>query len=169
MVERVTHSYRNRVSRTQNRNLCDQSTAKPCVTTFLYVSAHCIARVLLATIRDQGLCPCPRCLVPKIKLNQVGRVTDRAYWINKPHMYPTNSVKKAREFIYDQGLPISGIAVQRLLKDTSSVPTSVSAFYILSTVEIIPVSVCILECFYGTTWGRFRLVTHVGCRFYAQG
>jgi hypothetical protein len=30
--DRVTHSYSTRVSRTQNRNLCDQSTAKLCVT-----------------------------------------------------------------------------------------------------------------------------------------
>jgi hypothetical protein len=99
------------------------------------VITHCIARVLLATIRDQGLCPCPRCLVPKTKLDQVGRITDRVYRIDKPRSYPTNLVEKARECIYNQGMPIGGIAVQRLLKDTSTVPTSVSVFDTISSID----------------------------------
>src|SRR5487761_1612982 len=40
------------------------------------IAAHLFIRVLLATIRDQGLCPCPRCLVPKSRLDQLRRVVD---------------------------------------------------------------------------------------------
>ncbi len=47
---------------------------------FVFTSAHIIAyyfgRVMLATIYDQGLCPCPCCLVLKQKLNQLGSSED---------------------------------------------------------------------------------------------
>jgi hypothetical protein len=94
----------------------------PFAVTFL---VHFIVRVLLATIRDQGLCPCPRCLVPKSKLDQVGRITDTKNRINKARIYPADAVNKAWKMIYDQGIPITGAAIQRLLKNTSTVPTLV--------------------------------------------
>jgi len=83
-------------------------------------------RVLLATIRDQGLCPCPRCLVPDAKLDQLGLVADMKIRINKYRVYPTESVNKARNAIYNLGVPVNGTTVQQLLKSTSTVPTSVS-------------------------------------------
>jgi len=46
--------------------------------------------------------------------------------INKYRIYPTDSVNKARNAIYNLGVPVNGTAVQRLLKATSTVPTSVS-------------------------------------------
>ena len=85
-------------------------------------------RVLLATIRDQGSYPCPRCLVPKNKLDQVGLVFDLRSRIDNVRKYLGDLVAEARKAIYKLGIPINGIAVQRLLKDTSSVPTLVSLF-----------------------------------------
>ena len=82
-------------------------------------------RVLLATIRDQGHCPCPRCLVPDTKLDQLGLVADMKNRVKKYREYQADSVNKARSAIYEFGDPINGRTVQRLLKDTSSVPTSV--------------------------------------------
>ena len=85
-----------------------------------------IFRVLLATIRDQGLCLCPCCLVPDTKLDQLGLIADMKTRIKKYHIYPTNSVKKAWNAIYNFGDSVNGTTVQRLLKATSNVPTSVS-------------------------------------------
>ena len=85
-----------------------------------------VFRVLLATIQDQGLCPCPCCLVPDTKLDQLGLVADMKTWIQKYCVYPTDAVKKARDTIYNFVDPVNSTTVQQLLKGTSTVPTSVS-------------------------------------------
>jgi len=91
---------------------------------FLIHSNFC--RTLLATIRDQGLCPCPRCLVLKSNTDRVGLVADTKTRIEKARKYLADAVNEARKAIYILGLPIGGAAVERLLKPTSSVPTKVS-------------------------------------------
>ncbi|KAJ3991165.1 hypothetical protein F5050DRAFT_1802211 [Lentinula boryana] len=73
--------------------------------------------LLLAGIRDLGACPCPRCLCPKSKLDQM--VTARQFLMDK--------VTLARRWIYHQGYKIKGSAVENILKETSSVPT-INAF-----------------------------------------
>jgi hypothetical protein len=96
----------------------------------MFVSLSCslipIIRVLLATIRDKGLCPCPRCLVPESKLDQLGLIADTKGRITKVRKYPADSVREVRKVIYEDGKPIRGAAVQRCLKATSTVPTIVS-------------------------------------------
>jgi len=89
------------------------------------VAAHCFIRVLLATIQEQGLCPCPRCLVLKSKLDQLGHVIDKKNRIDNARKYNADLVNEARKAIFEQGMPIGGVVVERLLKDTSSVPTAV--------------------------------------------
>jgi hypothetical protein len=83
-------------------------------------------RVLLATIRDQGLCPCLCCLVPDTQLDQLGLIADMKNRIKKYYVYQANSVNKARDAIYNFRDPVNGSRVQRLLRATSAVPTSVS-------------------------------------------
>lgn len=83
-----------------------------------------VSRVLLATIRDKGLCPCPRCLTPKAKLNLMGRHYDSV--LRKTlRTYMGNLVSMARSFIYNKALPITGVAVEEVLKPRSLVPTLV--------------------------------------------
>ena len=47
---------------------------------------------------------------------------------DRARKFLSNNVNEARNAIYNHGMPIDGIAVQRLLKDTSSVPTSVCSW-----------------------------------------
>jgi hypothetical protein len=82
-------------------------------------------RVLLATIRDKGLCPCPRCLIPKVKIDLMGQVRDLAQRISHPRNILYDVVQTARRFIYQLALPINGTAVEQLLKPNSSIPTVV--------------------------------------------
>lgn len=89
------------------------------------IAAHCFIRVLLATIHDQGLCPCLCCLVPKSNLDQLGHVIDAKNRIDKACKHHADLVNKAWEFIFELGKPIGGVAVQRLLKNTLMVPTLV--------------------------------------------
>jgi len=105
------------------------------------VAAHCFIRVLLATIWDQGLCPCPCCLVLKSKLDQLGLVTDMNNWNDKACKYQADLVNKAQKAIFEQGTPIGGVAVERLLKDTLSIPTAVrpqstSAYILIKQVFV---------------------------------
>ena len=83
-------------------------------------------RVLLATIRDMGDRPCPRCLVPKDKLDLMGTLVDKGYRIGQGvRVYFKNIVEKARQLIYRKAKGITSVAVENLLKETSSVPTIV--------------------------------------------
>ncbi|KAJ3837892.1 hypothetical protein F5878DRAFT_584314 [Lentinula raphanica] len=81
-------------------------------------------KVLLATIRDFGSCPCPRCLCPKSKLDQMGTNRDMKLRQRKFRTFLQDKVELVRKWIYRQGTKIRGIAVERVLKATSSVPTT---------------------------------------------
>ncbi|KAF9038247.1 hypothetical protein BJ165DRAFT_1532122 [Panaeolus papilionaceus] len=86
-------------------------------------SADYPEKVLLATIRDKGMCPCPRCLVQSDKLDQLGtrEDTDKR---GQHRTYQANKVEKARVFIYKKAKPINGVDVEALLKKFSGVPTT---------------------------------------------
>ncbi|KAJ3821654.1 hypothetical protein F5880DRAFT_1485705 [Lentinula raphanica] len=89
---------------------------------FFTWSADYPEKVLLATIRDFGSYPCPRCLCPKSKLDQMG--THRDMKIREtPRVILRDKVKLARTWIYHKGDKIHANAVERVLKPTSSVPT----------------------------------------------
>ena len=97
---------------------------------FVDLAAHPFNRVLLATIRDKGLCPCPRCLVPKSKLDQTGTKRDSNFRLKNACTYLLDQVRTARNAIYRLGMAIAGAVVDRLLKATSSVPTVVSLHFL---------------------------------------
>lgn len=82
-------------------------------------------RVLLTTIRDGSEYLCPRCLVPCAKLNCTGLLHDTQLRLNKSCMYALDKVRGARNFIYQQGRPVDGVAVHWSLDFESLVPTMV--------------------------------------------
>ncbi|KAF7371414.1 hypothetical protein MSAN_00778200 [Mycena sanguinolenta] len=90
-------------------------------------SADYPEKVLLATIRDGGICPCPRCLTPKSQLHLMGLVRDITARVSKARQYLADKIRTARRFIYQLGVAIGSTRVEDLLKETSSVPT-VNAF-----------------------------------------
>jgi hypothetical protein len=85
-----------------------------------------VDRVLLATIRDKGHCPCPRCLVLKTDIPKVGQKLDCRSRLSKARTYLRDTIQTARKFIYNLGLNVKGAAVERLLEAQSWVPTFVS-------------------------------------------
>ena len=84
--------------------------------------------MLLATIRDKGLAPCPRCLTPKSKIDQTGTKRDSQFREKNVRKYLLDYVRVARDAIYGRAAAIGGAVIDRLLKPTSSVPTLVSIF-----------------------------------------
>jgi hypothetical protein len=89
-------------------------------------------RVLLATIRDQGICPCPRCLMPKAQFDRMGLKPDTTFRLNHARKFLSELVTSARNSIYKHARSIGGSTIDRILKPTSSVPTMVSYPFVIS-------------------------------------
>ncbi|KAI0070164.1 hypothetical protein K474DRAFT_1693896 [Panus rudis PR-1116 ss-1] len=93
---------------------------------FFTYSADYPEKVLLASIRDMGSCPCPRCLIPKSEIYRLGQTCDsrvRVSHARKDDADRRSKVQAARRFIYDHGHGIASKPVEDLLKPQSLVPT----------------------------------------------
>lgn len=90
------------------------------------VQADRYSRVLLATIQDKGICPCPQCLIPKSNFYQVGFLSDISARLSHIHTHFQQKVLNAQQAIYKLGKPLKGMAV--ILKAYLLVPTVVSAW-----------------------------------------
>lgn len=86
------------------------------------------SRVLIATIRQLGGCPCPRCLAPATQLHKLGLSCDRQQrlLLVRSDASRTCLVADARKLIYDKNYGVDSTAVELLLKLESWVPTAVS-------------------------------------------
>ncbi len=93
---------------------------------------------LLATIRDNGLFPCHRCLVSKFALHRLGCPDDIAVRIEHARQYLAQLVTKARKYIYKDAKPINGTAVNDTLKSFSGVPTVVRFMPLFMSPFLIP-------------------------------
>ena len=83
---------------------------------------------MVATIRDYGLCPCPRCLVRKEDIFKIGREDDRR---TREELRRVDTVERqdrveqARTNLYEKGYALGGKYVDGLLLQDSLVPTRV--------------------------------------------
>jgi hypothetical protein len=84
-------------------------------------------RVLIATVRNLGGCPCPRCLIPKERIQNMGMPRDRQQreTLVRNDERRLLQVSTARSLIYEQNLGVGSAAVERILKSQSWVPTLV--------------------------------------------
>ncbi|KAG2046937.1 hypothetical protein BDR06DRAFT_1014331 [Suillus hirtellus] len=85
-------------------------------------SANYPEKVLIATIKDMGTCPCPRCLTPKSLFPSLGLLRDMKSHINNLRVYVSANVIKAREYIYKSGNTVDGTKVGEILGEGSWVP-----------------------------------------------
>ena len=94
----------------------------------LFQSDPLLYRVLLATIRNLGTCPCPRCEITKDQIPQVGTIPDnnrRARLARRNGPLLSGNIRAAREAIYRHGKTVRSTAVENLLYPLSFVPTYV--------------------------------------------
>lgn len=87
-----------------------------------------MVRVIIATIRNLGDCPCPRCLVKKEELDQLGTVTDiliRETKARRDDDARRDLVESAISKIATQGVALSGKVIENLLKPQSLQPVMV--------------------------------------------
>lgn len=124
-----------------------------------YVYSICIlnsidsnfTRVLIATVRNLGGCPCPRCLIPKNRIQNMGMPQDRQQrqTLSRSDEKRRMLVNDARSLIYEHNYAVGSAAVEHILKPQSWVPTSVR----------LPLGLClpsmtkyILECIFRPPW-----------------
>jgi hypothetical protein len=91
-------------------------------------------RILIASIRNLGRCPCPRCLIPLDRVANLGMRRDMAQrrtLARIDNVKRRNRVEMAREKIYKNGYVVDSTAVEALLQEDSLVPTAVRAFSFL--------------------------------------
>ena len=89
---------------------------------------HKYHRVIIASIRNLGHCPCPRCLIPLDRVDHMGMPRDMAQRITLARvddLSRRNRVATARENIYEKGYAVNSNAVEKLLQAESLVPTAV--------------------------------------------
>jgi hypothetical protein len=76
-----------------------------------------------------GDCPCPRCLIPKSLVHQVGTPNDSNVRSSQARVDDAQyraSIMEARKQIYEKNTGVDGAKVERELKPQSLVPTQVS-------------------------------------------
>lgn len=76
-----------------------------------------------------GQCPCPRCLLPRSRIHNIGSVLDMKQHKIMARVDDENrrfNVRKARDFIYQMNYAVDSQAVEGLLGAQSLVPTDVS-------------------------------------------
>lgn len=83
-------------------------------------------RVLLATVRERGACPCPRCLVTKEKLDKLGQKPDMTSRVTLARKYLSDVITTTRNNLYNLGYTITSTRVSPMMKELSLVPTVVS-------------------------------------------
>jgi hypothetical protein len=101
---------------------------KVCYFSYFHRRTNLCLRVLIATIKDMGSCPCPRCLLPKVSFDLLGLFRDMQDRLANLRTYCLESVTKARDLIYNRGNTVNGSKVQATLGEGSWVPTVVSVF-----------------------------------------
>ena len=90
-------------------------------------------RTLIATIKDFGGRPCPRCKVSIDQIYTLGREDDRKRREDSRREDDDERRRKvdaARKSLYDNGYAITGDYVDGLLKDESLVPTKVFTIFL---------------------------------------
>ncbi|KAF9240183.1 hypothetical protein BU15DRAFT_74100 [Melanogaster broomeanus] len=125
-------------------------------------SADYPEKIILASIRDKGEFLCPRCLVPKSKLAEVGFVRDMRLRLRTLRTYALDKVRRARELIYLKGKPVDGAGVQRLLKPETLIPTMNAFAKKLGTLGFDHFSMLVVDVMHECELGTWKSVfTHL--------
>lgn len=104
------------------------------------VFAQYHSRVLLASIRNKGACPCPCCLIPLSHVHNIGMVRDMMQRVTLARALddrPQNVIYTARKLIYEKGYSVESTLVNDLLKDKSLLLVKVPIHSILSSTVMM--------------------------------
>lgn len=82
-------------------------------------------RVRLASIRQNGKCACPRCLIPKSQFPELGTEADlgRRAMLIRRDTNTRSKIQAARSLIYERNYAVNSTYVEDILKKESLVPS----------------------------------------------
>lgn len=106
-------------------------------------------------------CPCPRCLIFKSNIPRLGMEVDkkaRQQLARVDSKEIQNTVNHARRLMFEEGINVSSVFIDRLLKPQSLVPTRVSSFTSLISNPDLSISECV---FSSTPRTRIQLLSNV--------
>ncbi|KIK36743.1 hypothetical protein CY34DRAFT_93881 [Suillus luteus UH-Slu-Lm8-n1] len=131
-------------------------------------SADYPEKALIATIKDMGLCPCPRCLMPKGLFSYLGLRKDMKSHLQNLRVYVTTKVVKAREFIYAFGNTVDGAKVEDALGEGSWVPILNQFVEKLGPLGLNPFRMLVVDLMHKCELGTWKaLFTHLLRLLYA--
>jgi hypothetical protein len=112
----------------------------------------------MSCLRYLALCPCPRCLLLKSKISLIGLKTDikmRLILVRKDSEDRREKVEQAQTLMFDKGIAITSVMIERILQPQSLTPTRVSAT--LCRIDFIIIwNYWCLECILRATF-RLRI------------
>ncbi|EIW76332.1 hypothetical protein CONPUDRAFT_15727, partial [Coniophora puteana RWD-64-598 SS2] len=136
-------------------------------------SADYPEKVLLATIRDMGLCPCPRCTMPKGKFRNLGTHTDsrtRTVLTRPDNQSFRDKVSRARRMIYRNGYVVNSTAVDDVLKAESYVPTQNAFSHALQEFDFSVFQMLTVDLLHEFELGVWKsLLSHLVRMLYSMG
>ncbi|KAG2751869.1 hypothetical protein P692DRAFT_201683986, partial [Suillus brevipes Sb2] len=131
-------------------------------------SADYPEKALIATIKDMGSCPCPRCLTPKNMFTSLGLVKDMQSRLINLRQYAMTKVKQAREYIYRQGNTVDGAKVDDALGEGSWVPVLNQFVNRLGSLGLDPFCMLVVDFMHECELGTWKsLFTHLIRLLYA--
>jgi len=91
-------------------------------------------RVLLVCVKHLGMAPCPRCLIMKSQIHDIGKKfdisqQDRLAWVDNRHWKRT--VELARQLLYESGKRPNSKAMAKILGPKSLAPNRVCLIFFL--------------------------------------
>ncbi|KAJ7053136.1 hypothetical protein C8F01DRAFT_1375308 [Mycena amicta] len=136
-------------------------------------SADYPEKVLLATVRNMGKCPCPRCFLPKEQIPDIGMELDkkrREKLARTDNDHRRSRIATVRKWIYEWGYKIKSAAVERFLSPFSEVPTSNAFSDRLSRFNFDPFKMLVPDFMHEFELGVFKaFFTHLLRVFQAYG
>ena len=93
-------------------------------------------RVLIATIKNMGCCPCPRCKVKLANVQHMGKTLDTQTRMDVRERSGKllRGVKMARKAVF-AGFKVNGSRIEKLLGKGSGIPINVSCFTVTVLLE----------------------------------
>jgi len=118
-------------------------------------------RILMTCLKYLAQCPCPRCLILKSNIPRLGMEVDkkaRQKLARVDSKEIQNTVNHARRLMFEEGINVSSVFIDRLLKPQSLVPTRVGSFTSLISDPDLGISECV---FSSTPRTRIQLLSNV--------
>ncbi|KAF8196232.1 hypothetical protein K438DRAFT_1967951 [Mycena galopus ATCC 62051] len=124
-------------------------------------SADYPEKVLIATLRDMGKCPCPRCKIVKEDIPNLGTPADAAVRVEQVRCDDAarrEKVSQARKYIYEDGYVVNSTKVNDLLKPESLVPTENAFSDWLDGLDFDIFDALIVDFMHETELGDFKSI-----------